>query len=181
MIIREMKREEIYQAILLNEKCWKNDFEGIIPSGLYNAYDNYQNILKWLYDDTVEDIRKLYGAFINDEFVGFIGASFSETEDSIKGVEINYLFVENEYRHKTIGLQLIQTIVLDYSNYGKEELIVYSLKQSISNKFYRNLKPIILRQVKQVFGNKINTVDVFKWNIDNIKKHINEILETKLK
>lgn len=179
MIIRELTTEEILKAVTLQKECWENDFKDIIPSGLYNVENEYQNILNWINDKNIDDIRKMFGAFINNELIGFAGSSFAEIEDSNKGVEINYLFVNEKHRNKAIGLKLINNVITEYRHYGVDELIVYSLNESQSNKFYRSLNPIVLKQMKQNYGNKINLVDVFKWNIVDIVKSVNGILKNR--
>lgn len=176
MIIKEMTNEEILKAVKLIEKCWETDYKHFIPSGAYNLEKNYQEILSWTNDKEANDIRKMYGAFIGDEFVGFVGASFSETEDAEKGVEINYLFVEEKYRRKAIGIKLIGTIISEYPHYGIDELVVYSFRDSHSNKFYRFLNPDEIIELKQIYMNRTLLVDRFKWKIENIRKCINDLL-----
>ena len=165
MIIRKLTNEEIYEALMIKKECYETDFINLVPLGSFNAEIEAKEVLAWVNEENSNDIRKIYGAFEDGEFLGFIGASFAEMDDSQNGVEINYLFLKAKWRGLGIGLKLIYTVIGEYRHYGSKEVIVYSLHNSESNKFYRSFNPVVMNVVQQNFSGIINDVDVFKWDL----------------
>lgn len=176
MIIRELKNEELRMAVGLNYQCWNDDYAGIIPHDSMNIEEELAFVSDWLSDKECDDIRRIYGAFEGDNFLGFVGGSFTEKEDAENGVEINYLFVKKEYRGKALGLKLMRTILIEFKEYGVDQLIIYNFHDSESNKFYRYLEGEVVNQVIQTAKGKEALIDVFSWNINILIKLLNNKL-----
>lgn len=179
MIIRELTHEELRIAVELNYKCWNVDFEGIITSDSMNITNEIIFVTNWINDKDCNDIRRIYGAFEGDVFLGYVGASVAEIEDAEHGVEINYLFVKKEYRGRALGLKLIRTILIEFKEYGIDQLIIYNWHDSESNRFYRYLSGEILKQVVQIVKGKEVLVDVFNWNIYTLIVLLNDKLSSR--
>ncbi|GCD09377.1 GNAT family N-acetyltransferase [Clostridium tagluense] len=179
MIIRELTHEELLMAVELNHQCWNDDFAGIIPYDSMDVAEEISFVSNWLNDKECDDIRRIYGAFEGDSFLGYVGGSLAEKEDAKHGVELNYLFIKKEYRKKALGLKLISTILVEFKEYNVDQLIIYNWHDSESNKFYRYLGGEILKQVIQTPKGKEVLVDVFIWDIDILMKLINHKLYTR--
>ncbi|MBM7613774.1 GNAT family N-acetyltransferase [Alkaliphilus hydrothermalis] len=174
MIIRKLSNKEIEMAVELNIQCWNKDYAGVVPPDVFNKEETLENILIWINDET-DDIRRMYGAFHGDQFVGYIGASIAEEEDSSKGVEINYLFVNEAYRGKGISIKLMKTVVEEFIGYGFMECIVYNWYDVPSNKFYRYLGGTVKKQMLQSLKGQKALVDIFVWDLDELLKRLNEV------
>lgn len=176
MIIRELTHEELRMAVELNYQCWNDDFAGIIPHDSMNVDKEIKVVSKWINDKNCDDIRRMYGAFQGDNFLGYVGGSLAEKEDAEHGVELNYLFVKKEYRGKALGLKLIRTILIEFVEYGADKLIIYNWHDSESNRFYRYLGGKVIKQVIQTPSKKEALVDVFSWDINKLIKLLNDKL-----
>ncbi|WP_425448920.1 GNAT family N-acetyltransferase [Dethiothermospora halolimnae] len=168
MIIRKLKDNELKQAIDIKSYCWSEDFAGIIPKGCYEPIEELDFITKWIKEEC-NDIRVIYGAFIGEKLVGFIGASIAEKEDIENGIEINYLFMKKEYRNKGTSLKLLKTVVDFYITKDFEKVIVYNWHEAESNGFYQNIGGEVLKQITQKPGGKIALVDIFVWDINELR------------
>ena len=69
---------------------------------------NYINNLS-NYKVTLNPFNKVIGYYINDTLVGFLDYSVMYEK-----IEINYIFVINEYRRKSIAYNLIKYVVDNY-------------------------------------------------------------------
>lgn len=69
---------------------------------------NYINNLS-NYKVTLNPFNKVIGYYINDTLVGFLDYSVMYEK-----IEINYIFVINEYRRKSIAYKLIKYVVDNY-------------------------------------------------------------------
>ncbi|MEG0671916.1 GNAT family N-acetyltransferase [Clostridium sp.] len=176
MIIRELTHEELLMAVELNYNCWNDDFASIIPYDSMNVESELTYVSDWIKNNECQDIRRIYGAFEGDNFLGYVGGSLAEKEDAEHGVELNYLFVKKEYRGMALGLKLIRTILVEFEDYGVDQLIIYNFHDSESNKFYRYLGGQVFKQVVQTVKEKAILVDVFSWNISILIELLNNKL-----
>lgn len=112
------------------------------------------------------DQRRLYGAFKQEELVGFIGASKACQEDAVNGLEINYLFLKKAYRGLGISMKLIQHVFNAFEEF--EHVIVYNYQVAPSNKYYRHLGGSVLRIDQQ--GKYL--VDIFRYDYQTLKDRI---------
>lgn len=75
MIIRELTHEELLIAVELNYNCWNDDFAGIIPYDSMKIEKELTFVSNWINDKRCQDIRRIYGAFDGDKFLGYVGGS----------------------------------------------------------------------------------------------------------
>lgn len=74
--------------------------------------DEYTTFISnWVNDKKCDDVRRMCGAFEGDNFLGFVGASFTEKEDAEHGVELNYLFVKRQYRGKSLVRYYVMLLI----------------------------------------------------------------------
>lgn len=172
MIIRELKKEEFSQAIDLKISCWDEELAGVAPNRLVKE-KQLNFILEWL--DSAEennDIRLIYGAFNHDQFMGFVGASIAEEEDADNGIELNYLFVHEEYRGQGIALKLMRKILDAFISKGFHKLVVYNHHYAPSNKFYRKFGGVVIREDIQGQPNDNLLIDIFSFDAKDLKETI---------
>lgn len=97
MIIRPLLKNEYQEAIKLRISYWDEELPGVEPNRL-KFKDELEFITNWVNSaEEDKDIRIVLGAFDNDHFMGFVGASIAEESDAKNAVELNYLFVDKEY------------------------------------------------------------------------------------
>ncbi|WP_420852325.1 GNAT family N-acetyltransferase [Oceanirhabdus seepicola] len=65
--------------------------------------------------------------------------SFDEKGDSENGIELNYLFVNEQYRGKGISLKLLSKLLSEFESKDFKELVIYNYNVSPSNQYYRKL------------------------------------------
>ena len=105
---------------------------------------NYINNLS-NYKVTLNPFNKVIGYYINDILVGFLDYSVMYEK-----IEINYIFVINEYRRKSIAYNLIKYVV---DNYDFENI---TLEVNVNN-----VSAINLINIKKV-GKRRNNMQWFK-------------------
>lgn len=168
MIIRPLQNNEIIQAVQLRSDCWDDDFGAFIPRGYFNVPEEEKNITEWINEQGTGDIRRMYGAFEGDTFLGYAGACLADKGDAKNGVELTFLFIKKPYRSMGIGRELMLRIAVEYKGYGFDEMIVYNWKESISNQFYRRLGARPIRDTSHTVKGKVIPADVFSIDLDRL-------------
>ncbi len=178
MLIRQLKEQEIRKAAELKQKCWNEDFKGIIPADAMDLEEEIVRLTNWLKDKKEVDKRVLYGAFLENEFMGYAGACLAEKKDSENGVELKDLFLKKDFRGRNISLKLIKTIIDEYFENQPTDLIIYNWHGSDSNNLYNYLGGRIFKHItRKVKGEEV-LVDVFRWDIKILSSVINEKLQS---
>lgn len=181
MVIRELSNDEIRMAAELNQKCWNEDFEGILPTNAMDADAQTKVLTDWISYDGTDDTRRLFGAFDGPVFLGFIGTSIADKDDAQKGVEVNYLFLKKEFRGRNNSLRLIKRALDEYIGRQFDRLIVYNWHGSESNNFYKYLGGEMFRQVScNVKGISV-MADVFRFDLKVLYHVISEKLRNEMK
>jgi GNAT superfamily N-acetyltransferase len=178
IIIRELKGEEFSQAVDLQVSCWDEELAGVAPNRLVKEKE-LDFMLQWLQSaDENNDIRLVYGAFNNDEFMGFVGASIAEEDDIKNAIELNYLFVHEEYRGRGISLKFIKKILDDFIPKGFDQLVVYSHHYAPSNAFYRKFEGVVIRQDIQgtPAPDEKLLVDIFLFDTNELRTTIENVI-----
>ncbi|WBW96435.1 GNAT family N-acetyltransferase [Oceanirhabdus sp. W0125-5] len=171
MIIRKLKKEEYSQAIDLKINSFYEEVAGTAPNHMVKE-DELNFILEWVISaEKYNDIRLVYGCFDNEKFMGFAGASIAEESDSNNGIELNYLFVKEEYRGKGISLKLLNKLLKEFLPKDFKELIVYNYNFYTSNQYYRKLGGKVKKQTSEMDGKLL--IDIFSFDA----KKLNEKLE----
>lgn len=175
MLIRKLSNEELSLAVDLRIDCWNNDYIDVVPTDAIDKEKELAFITSWI-NEKCDDVRRIYGVFYDEKFAGFVGASIAAKEDSENGIELNYLFVKNEYRGNGLGIKLIKAIADEFIQYGFRELILYNWNQLPSNNFYLYIGGKVKRQEIQTINGRDILMDVFIWNLEQIIKKLNDIL-----
>lgn len=174
MIIRRLNEEEYSQVVDLKMRSWDEQLAGKVPNPLVKE-EELKFILEWINSaEKYNDIRLVYGAFENEKFIGFAGASIAEESDSQNGIELNHLHINEEYRGKGISLKLLRKILSEFSAKGFNELIVYNFNCAPSNQYYRKLGGSVKKQITQMDGKLL--VDVFSFDAIKLNEKLEKII-----
>lgn len=170
MIIRKLNKEEYSQAIDLKIYSWDEEVAGTVTNPMIKEKE-LDFIIDWVNSaEKYDDIRLVYGAFDNEKFVGFAGASIAEESDSENGIELNYLFVNEEYRGQGISLKLINELLIEFLPKGFKELIVYNYNLSPSNQYYRKLEGKVKKQTSEMDGKLL--IDIFSFDAEKLNERL---------
>ncbi len=174
--IRELRDQDILQAIQLKALCWPEELAGMSEKKL-DIDKEYKFWSNWMHTGVEHnDVRTLLGAFENENMLGVAFASFAEEEDSICGFELNGLWVYPNMRGRGISLLLITKLLNFYDHLGVKEIIIYNYHNSTSNSFYQKFGGVVVKTVFQM-DEQIPT-DVFKCDIAIMKERINKSIVT---
>jgi GNAT superfamily N-acetyltransferase len=174
-IIRLLQSSDLPSVVAIKEGCWKRDYAGVVPANAFSASAELELLRAWLAGPP-EDLRIMYGAADNEVLVGFAGGSRADLQDSRNGMEVNYLFVRQDYRHRGIAIRLLQALLDRFAPEGIEEVIIYNWHEVPSNQFYRHLHGEAKSQVVQEPGGIPVAVDVFRWMLPDLRTQIDGLL-----
>jgi len=164
MIIRPLLSNEYLEAMELKVSCWDEELAGLAPNRL-NVNEQLKFALSWMNSAKEHnDIRIMLGAFDNHHFMGFVGASIADEDVLKNAVELNYLFVKEEYRGQGLSLKLIQEIINIFREKEFEYMIVYNHHFAPSNDYYKKLGGEVIQQVEQ--GADKLKIDIFSFNLE---------------
>ncbi|QVK20752.1 GNAT family N-acetyltransferase [Mycoplasmatota bacterium] len=174
MIIRKLNEIEYSLAVELRINFWDEVVAGTVPNPMVKNKE-LRSMIEWVNTaDEHNDIRLLYGAFDNENFMGFAGASIAEESDSQNGIELNYLFVKEEYRGKGVSLKLLIKLLSEFMTDKFTELVVYNFNCSPSNKYYCKLGGKVKKQAAQINGKLL--VDIFSFDIGNLNERLKKMV-----
>lgn len=168
MLFRILEDSELAQAVEIQGYCWGSDYSELAPPNGFDKAKSLEFMRAWR-NEHCEDIRVILGAFDGLVLAGFAGASIADTDDSANGMEVNYLFVDKQYRNLGLGLKLLKTVVDMFHDRGFDEVVIYNWHDVPSNQFYRHLGGVVKKQVTQTPGGHEVLVDVFFWKIEELK------------
>ncbi|MBO1265387.1 GNAT family N-acetyltransferase [Proteiniclasticum sp. SCR006] len=174
MEVRPITSEELSSAIDLKVRCWQEELAGIMDHELSFAQE-LSFFAEWAESEKeYEDRRILLGAFQNGKLLGAAFGSFAELEDAENAMELNGLWVEEEYRGKGISLSLLKALIREYLDLGRDKMVVYSHHFAPSNQYYRKLHGEMIRQEKQLDGQLL--VDVFLHPLNLLDRKLSEMV-----
>jgi len=176
MIIKTLELKYYKNAIKLKCDSWDEELAGKAINRI-NIDKELEFFTNWVTSEKENnDIRLVYGAFEDDIFLGFIGASIAEEENISKAIELNYLFVDENYRGRGISLKLLLKTLNVFSEKGFDNLIVYNHHYAPSNSYYLKLGGKVIK--KEIQGQPLDylEVDVFYFLIKELKIKIQNIL-----
>ena len=177
MKIKVLPENDYKEAIKLKVHCATEEYAGLAPNEL-DVEKEYSNFKNWINSaGKYNDIRLVYGAYIDNNFAGVIGSSLIEDKDDIsEGIEINYLFVEEKYRGKGVSLRLFKKIMDEFSKEGVTKITVFNYHHSPSNHYYLKLGGRVID--KEIQGETYKLpVDIFIFDLKKLQHLINEIIE----
>ena len=174
--IRELKEEDMQQAIELKILCWSEE----LACKAENTLSLSRELDFWVqWKDAAEennDIRLLIGAFEKDKMLGVAIGSFAEHFDiPEKGIELNGLWVYPNQRGRGISLMMLKYIMEFYMKKGMDKIVIYNHHYAPSNQFYRKFGAKVVRQEYQM-NNKL-LIDVFLSDMLSMKKNIEHSLK----
>lgn len=180
VIIRPIQPKEIFETAVIFVECWRKDYNHIVPAKVLESFDLQQEAdecKEWLYADC-DDIRLLYAAFVDDNMVGYISASLVEDDfDLDYEIEINGLFVRQDFRGKGIGIKLMQEMITAFKEKGYTSVILYNWKELDSNQFYRSLKGEVVKEEEQNCGGNLLATEIFGWQFDSLLATLDQKLK----
>ena len=177
MIIRPLQAADYDQAVDLKISCWDEELAGVAPNRRLKT-EEFAFMTHWVTTAAENnDIRLVYGAFDASELSGFAGASIAEPSDAAHGIELNYLFVKQEYRGRGLALLLLDTLLVEFDGRGYDEIIVYNHHYAPSNTFYRKFGGKVVRQDLQGAPLDRLEVDVFVLDFHAVKRQIERVIQ----
>lgn len=163
MEVRPLNKITLKEALKIKVKYWNVELEGIVESKII-LDDIYTYWSNWMDEEALyNDKRVLLGAFEQDKVVGCIILSYAEVSDHENAVEINGLWIDQDYRQKHISYDLLKAGLCYYLD--KEKVIVYNHHLSQSNQYYRYLGAKLLREEVQ---DEMTKVDVFIFDLKSL-------------
>ena len=173
MKIRLLKESEYAEAIALKVSCFDEEVKYQVPYPS-SEQEELDFMIEWMKSaEEYQDIRVLYGAFLDDVFIGFVGASIADESDARSGIELNYLFVDEAYRGRGISYKLLQAILSHFKKDRFDEIVVYNYATSDSNKYYRHLGGEVIRTFP-VFEGRV-MVDLFRFDYSDFLKKVSSV------
>lgn len=121
----------------------------------YCMFPNEERIIQQCKLYKTSEDRSLHGIYLKDILVGIIGLIHNPDE-----IEIKYIAIETEYRHRGIGQELVRAISKLYPDL---ELIAETNKDAVS--FYKKVGFMITN-----LGEKYPGIERFKCVYKNIER-----------
>lgn len=173
MKIRLLNESEYAEAIALKVSCFDEEVKHQVPYPS-SEQEELEFMREWMKSaEEYQDIRVLYGAFLEDTFIGFVGASIADESDAKAGIELNYLFVDEAYRGKGISYKLLQAIFSHFNKDRFDEVVVYNYATSDSNKYYQHLGGEVIRTFPVLEGRIM--VDLFRFDYGDLLTKVNDL------
>ena len=121
------KCDELLTKLILDERQYDESIDSDFQ--VNNYFNNYVN----------DEDKILLGYFVNEILVGYIYA-YEMVSNSIKGLFIDGLYVESDYRNRGIAKQLINEVILEAeSREAKFIDIKVMCKNEIAKHLYNSL------------------------------------------
>lgn len=175
MVIRQLRNEDIPQAMKLKISCWTEELAGQAE----NTLDLQEEIDFWTTwvntPDVHNDIRVFVGAFDGDALLGVAAGSFVHAKDAPEdGIELNGLWISPKHRGKGISLKLILHVLDAFIPFGVNRMEVYNLHHAPSNAFYRKFGGSVVGTEHPMDGKL--AVDVFEFDVPELKTRLEKAL-----
>lgn len=121
------KCDELLTKLILDEKQYDDSIDSSFQ--VNNYFNNYVN----------DEDKILLGYFVNDLLVGYIYA-YETISNNVKGLFIDGLYVESDYRNIGIAKELINEVVLEAESRDAKFIDIKVMsKNEIAKKLYNNL------------------------------------------
>lgn len=174
--IRSLNNDDISEVVELKSLCWPEELAGLSDNKIH-IKDEVEFWTKWVSEaDKWSDVRAIYGVYEKNQMCGAAIGSFIESKEKPEmGMELNGLWIYPKYRSKGISLILMEKLIKQFKSLGCSSMVVYSLHNAPSNKFYRNLGFKVVDTQYQM-KEKL-PVDIFSIDL----KELNKIIDLKLK
>ena len=121
------KCDELLTKLILDEKQYDDSIDTDLK--VINYFNNFVN----------DDNKVLLGYFIDDVLVGYTYA-FEMVSNNVKGMFIDGLYVESEYRNRGIAKELINEVILEAEKRDAKFIDIKVMsKNDIAKKLYESL------------------------------------------
>lgn len=175
MILRQLKNEDIPQAMALKISCWTEELAGQAENTL-ELQEEINFWTTWLNTpEAHNDLRVFVGAFEGGALLGAAAGSFVNSKDFPEdGVELNGLWVFPEHRGRGISLKLILHVLDVFIPLGVDRMEIYNLHHAPSNAFYKKFGGNIVGTEHQMGGKLL--VDIFEFDALDLKARMERLL-----
>ncbi len=142
----------------------ENDFPFLPRSYTHgrNLQAEVRESIEWLESNPE---NRVFVAMDGAHMAGYAAASRNTGPLSEYEGEINNLYVRKAYRGCGIGLLLMRAAAGYLLEIGCQRLLVYTLAEGESDRFYRHVGGVLLQQITQWFAGEPLMVDIFGYEI----------------
>jgi GNAT superfamily N-acetyltransferase len=171
MTIRPITIDEIPDTVRIYIECWRHDYKFIPAEYLDNINPETETAecREWLETDLH---NRIIAAYTGNRMAGYIAFSANSDEPLDYEGEINGLFVIPEYRLRAIAPNLLRAALDEFAAWGYSKFLIYNFRESASNGIYRRFGGTLLRSVTQEFCGRPLLIDIFGWEIKEIREKI---------
>ncbi len=147
IIIRNIKRKDIFEVVDIQINGWKTAYKGIVDDEYLQAMNREEKIKKREQDYMQNGFIV---AELNKKVVGFCryidNNSFSK-EIQEADCELLALYVAPNLKYRGIGTKLFQYVTQEFKNKGRTKMILWCLKDNEpSKKFYTKMGGKIIKE-----------------------------------
>ncbi len=166
IIIRNIKREDIFEVVDIQINGWKTAYKGIVDDEYLQAMNREEKIKKREQDYMQNGFIV---AELNKKVVGFCryidNNSFSK-EIQEADCELLALYVEPNLKYRGIGTKLFQYVTQEFKNKDRTKMILWCLKDNEpSKKFYTKMGGKIIKEREISIGKNDYKEVCFLYNI----------------
>ena len=169
IIIRNVKKENLWSVSSIVIEGWKSAYRGIIEDEFLDSLkieDNYNRRLK----DYQEN--GFIVAEINNEVVGFcrytINNLFSQDVKDID-CELCAIYVKPDMKRQGIGAALFQYVIQEQKKNENQKMILWCLKENYnSRKFYEKMGGVLYSENEIEKGGKKYKEVGYKYNLSEL-------------
>lgn len=166
IIIRNVKKEDIPEAVDIQITGWQTAYKGIIDDSFLNSMNREERI-----NQRYEDYTK--GGFIvaelDKEIVGFCRYTANNTfspETPEVDCELLGLYVKPNLKNNGIGTKMFQYVLKEFKKQNKTKMILWCLKDNFpSRNFYEKMGGKVIKERPIAIGNKDYMEVSFEYNI----------------
>lgn len=132
MEIRKAQPDDAKSIVEIHVNTWKTSYRGLIDDDILDKRNVSEDKIEKMKTAIAKDI--VWVIEHNDKIIGFAGLN-----DVIKETktEIEIFYMLPEYQGKGCGGQLLSTIIEQLKSQNVEKLIVWTMKNAPSLKFYQ--------------------------------------------
>ena len=166
--IRNIKLEEIKDAIDIKITGWQTAYRGIIDDHFLDVTlpsEREKRIEKW---SSNYDESPFVVALYNNEVVGFARYVYNNnySSDIDCDCELMAIYIKPEYKFKGIGTKMFNYITNDMINNNKTKMVLWCLKENEpSKKFYTKMGGKLTSEKEVTIDNKIYFEVSFVYNL----------------
>lgn len=177
LVIRAVRREELLETSKIYIECFRQDYHFLAREYLeqIDCKKEVKECADWLYHQDASNA--IFGIFEGGDMAGYVAVGRDQAEPDGNQGEVCGLFVRSTYRKQGLGIKLLKAGAEHLERLGFTRLVIYNFKQSDSNQYYRKLGGKLVKQETQEVGEDEFEVDVFGWQISELRAVLENRLE----